>query len=67
MSDYTYNESQCRRDTLFKDFDEYSRIYDRPLCLCCDVCKKSCICSKCADNDLSFTFIYTINNVLKKN
>ena len=63
MSDYTYNESQCRRDTLFKDFDEYSRIYDGPLCLCCDVCKKSCICSKCADNHLSFTFIYTINNV----
>ncbi len=57
MTEYSNNDVACRRDTLFQEFDEYSRTYDGPLCLCCDVCQKLCTCSHCSDNHLSFTFI----------
>lgn len=62
MSEYTTNESHCRRDTLFKNFDEYSRTFDGPLCLCCDVCQKSCTCSKCSDNHFSFMLLSSTKN-----
>ena len=61
MLEYITNESHCRRDTLFKNFDEYSRIFDGPPCLCCDVCQKLCACSKCSDNHHSFMLLPSTN------
>lgn len=57
MSDYASNETTCRRDQLFAKFDGYSRTFERPLCLCCDICLISCECSKCSSNHHSFIFI----------
>ncbi len=56
MSEYVTNETVCRRDILFNNFDNYSRAYSGPLCLCCDVCAKSCTCSMCSINHSSFFF-----------
>ena len=42
----------CRKDTLFNNFDSYSKIVVP--CLCCDICKKSCNCSSCENNYQSF-------------
>ncbi len=56
MSEYVTNETVCRRDILFNNFDNYSRVYSGPLCLCCDVCAKSCTCSMCSINHSSFFF-----------
>ncbi len=47
MQDYVSNKSLCRRDTLFRNFDGYIHNFDGPLCLCCDVCCKSCKCLEC--------------------
>ncbi len=56
MVDYTVNSTDCRRDTLFCNFDKYSHI-DIGSCLCCDVCAKSCLCGNCHANYLPFVFI----------
>ena len=45
MTDYILNESVCRRDALFGNFDNYSHVDLGNLCLCCDICAKSCTCS----------------------
>lgn len=50
MKSYCLNTSECRRNTLFKDFlfyqnDELS--VDK--CMCCDVCEKICECVKCKE------------------
>ncbi len=55
LTEYSNNDVACRRDTLSQDFYEYSRTYDGPLCLCCDLCQNLCTCSHCSDNHLSFT------------
>lgn len=55
--EYASNSSECRRDTLFHCFDKYHRTFVAPLCLCCDVCCKSCQCSRCSDNHKSFVFV----------
>lgn len=56
VSDYISNDSVCRRDTLFANFDGYTRSFSGPLCLCCDICSKTCICSSCSENVKSFVF-----------
>ncbi len=57
MTHYAKNQTSCRRDTLFANFDGYVRTFNGPLCLCCDVCMKSCKCSQCSENHKSFTVI----------
>ena len=57
MLDYACNQSVCRRDTLFSNFDDYSRTFKGPLCLCCDVCYNACECSSCSTNISSFVLI----------
>ena len=47
MKEYLCNESTCRRDILFKNFEGYQHPTDLPDCLCCDVCSDSCQCSNC--------------------
>lgn len=55
---YSSNQSVCRRDTLFSNFDDYlPGTFKGPLCLCCDICLKSCHCSQCSTNHSSFVFI----------
>ena len=51
MKLYCDNKSKCRREELFKDFDEQT---DKTkctlrLCMCCDVCATKCECGKCSD------------------
>ena len=57
MTNYIDNKSSCRRDSLFENFDSYTRIFNEPLCLCCDVCSKSCTFSKCCTNHQSFVHL----------
>ena len=46
MKDYCRNNLQCRRHTLFQDFDSYDG--SRPAgCLCCDICATACCCGLC--------------------
>ena len=47
MQDYIKNETLCRRESLFKDFDSYSTPSYQTKCMCCDICSKSCSCSDC--------------------
>lgn len=56
MTSYALNMIDCRRDILFSRFDNYSHI-DMGLCLCCDICARSCKCGSCHVNHSSFVFI----------
>lgn len=47
MQNYYKNSEYCRRDLLFKDFDEYTGSFTETLCACCDVCSKNCGCGEC--------------------
>lgn len=54
MIDYCSNKSLvCRRQILYQDFPHCEFLSTG--CLCCDVCKSSCKCGKCADNLESFS------------
>ena len=53
------NHTQCRRDTLFKDIDNYKHIDLGLRCLCCDICAKTCECGKCVHNHSNFVFTAT--------
>ena len=37
MKEYVQNETSCRRDVLFQNFDDYEHPLDLTNCLCCDV------------------------------
>ena len=39
MKSYCNNNSKCRREILFQDFDRHLR-----LCMCCDICTTKCVC-----------------------
>ena len=54
IANYMSNMSICRRDQLFKHFDEYKKIPLSTLCLCCDICAKECTCHACHHNHHSF-------------
>ncbi len=41
------NFTSCLRDALFFNFDDYSRSFTGPLCMCCSICSKVCMCSAC--------------------
>ena len=48
MADYLKLEyGGCRRDNLFKDYDDYRNNATTP-CSCCDLCKPSCTCKQCS-------------------
>ena len=40
-------DQACRRDYLFKDYDDY-RNNATSKCVCCDLCKPSCKCNQCS-------------------
>lgn len=58
MKEYASNKLNCRRDILFANFDNYERTFNQSLCLCCDVCKKSCECQHCSDVHDMFVFLH---------
>ena len=49
MIKYCQNESQCRKKILFEDFDGCQNVVSNG-CMCCDVCKKQCMCGQCDPN-----------------
>ena len=57
IKDYVLNSVHCRRDTLFRDIDEYTHIDLGTKCLCCDVCLRTCVCNNCSENHKSFIFL----------
>ena len=56
MLDYSVNTLDCRRDKLFRHFDNYTHV-DMGSCLCCDVCARSCVCGDCRLKHSHFVFI----------
>lgn len=58
MKEYAINQTVCRRDELFSQFDNYHRSYQGPLCLCCDICLKSCTCTHCSSHHSTYTLIH---------
>lgn len=51
MIKYCHNDSQCRKKILFQDFDGCQNIVSKG-CMCCDICKKKCMCGKCDQSPL---------------
>lgn len=49
MIKYCRNENQCRKKILFEDFEGCQNIVSKG-CMCCDVCKKQCMCGECDPN-----------------
>ena len=47
MLDYCENTTDCRRQTLFRDFDGFKSNPNINGCLCCDVCSMNCNCGDC--------------------
>ena len=47
MKLYCDNKSECRREVLYKDFDNVR--HNLRLCMCCDICAAKCECGKCSD------------------
>lgn len=47
MQEYVLNETGCRRDMLFKHFDDYEHPSSIHNCQCCDICAKKCTCCNC--------------------
>lgn len=47
MLGYIKNTSECRRDVLFADTDNYTHFDMGKKCLCCDICKLKCDCGSC--------------------
>ena len=45
---YIENNTMCRRDVLFSDFDGYSHSDMGKKCSCCDVCATVCNCANCS-------------------
>lgn len=57
IREYTENTSVCRRDFLFKDFDNYEHLDLGTKCSCCDICTVTCNCEKMCM--LKITYYYT--------
>ena len=46
MITYCHSKSECRRFTLFKEFNTYDG--NKPIgCMCCDICAATCCCGLC--------------------
>ncbi|SMN01451.1 ATP-dependent DNA helicase RecQ [uncultured Candidatus Thioglobus sp.] len=50
MIKYQQNKTMCRRDLLFQDTDNYSRLELGVQCVCCDICAACCQCGLCEWN-----------------
>lgn len=50
MISYVENTRSCRRDHLFKDFENSHHSPSNKGCNCCDICAKRCDCQKCIQN-----------------
>ena len=60
MLNYVHNKHLCRRDMLFKEFDEFKHSPSNTGCKCCDICQKKCKCTKCIDNlSIHYAFLPT--------
>ena len=57
IKDYKSNVTQCRRDLLFEDTDNYEHLDLGKKCLCCDVCMRLCDCGVCESEHSSFLFL----------
>lgn len=58
MRSYVQNKELCRRDHLFRDFENIRHSTYNKGCKCCDICMKTCKCGQCRDNlTQSFNFI----------
>ena len=60
MEKYCANELTCRREVLFEEYG-FPKCTVPKLCLCCDVCGKTCNCGSCQSpkNGINFSFLYT--------
>ena len=49
MLAYLENTERCRRQMLFSEMEGYHSSCEsiQRLCLCCDICKKKCVCNSC--------------------
>ena len=54
IKQYVTNSNKCRRDILFGYMDNYTHTDFDKMCLCCDVCAKSCVCGMCKEMLKSF-------------
>jgi ATP-dependent DNA helicase RecQ len=60
MKKYAQNKAICRRDMLFKDFEEYSHLSLNIGCKCCDICLNVCVCGYCKENISEYTFLHDL-------
>lgn len=44
---YVDNQTDCRRDSLFKDMEAYEHVDLGSKCVCCDICARDCKCGNC--------------------
>ena len=50
MMEYCRNKEGCRRQELFKDFDNAETLSEpKSKCMCCDICACSCVCGHCGE------------------
>ena len=45
---YIDNQTECRRDFLFKNMEAYEHLDLGSKCVCCDICAKKCKCGNCS-------------------
>lgn len=64
MKSYIQNRVSCRRDHLFRDFENTTHSTFNKGCKCCDICVKVCKCGQCRDNvTQSYCFIPTLFSI----
>ena len=63
MTNYVENKRLCRRDHLFKDFENTTHASINKGCRCCDVCIKECSCGQCIESlSQNYSFIPLLFN-----
>jgi superfamily II DNA helicase RecQ len=63
MTSYVHNQTICRRDFLFSEFDNFIHSPCNTGCNCCDICFKNCECTQCFHKLQSrFTFLPLLFN-----
>jgi ATP-dependent DNA helicase RecQ len=64
MVNYTKNNTVCRRQLLFQDFENTSFSTISQSCKCCDVCTKQCKCNSCVESlTHDYSFIPSLFNL----
>ena len=60
MQEYCATQRKCWRNVLFEDYD-FPTCSISKLCLCCDICVKTCTCGSCKTPPgcVDFSFLYT--------